>query len=470
MAQDSSPDLALVLLGLEERMEERRLGIGSAWFVALSDRLDAVLPLIPAEPLLPASNEAGNQAVAIVASPLVSQTPAETLQGDSRTVATQGVAVTAVPVAVPAAEALADASKAIAAQEALATHPAHASVSDRQESFYSGEYTGNEGVAVAAGLACNAVLALREQLEREGADDVKVQQLHRVHRHLQKLMTALLGAQAHDSDSAGWVVDVCLHARLVEANRCTAQAYDRVREIRKGCSPACQDLAKFAALAVRETLILQICCFVGTMSDTGFECALATAFNRQIGPELRSQLHLARNAICRLGRDVTVFHRAAPKKFSSQLHPDELNALFIAYSGCADSIGSASGTCRASQQAKRCSTTVGFVQGRVCYTIHLSDMTGKTKTVEYKFEDGQNDMKLENLKMEAKEFYGDNWLADNLVFLVSNVAVVHGGNQTKLYTDYDSLRKFCFVHSKEPGDSTLHVSVVLSDASAGLPV
>ena len=466
MAQDSSSDLALVLLDLEERMDEKI----SQQFVALSDRLDAVLPLIPAERLLAASNEAGNQAVAIVASPLVSQTPAETLQGDSRSVATQGVAVTALTVAVLAAEALADASSAIATQEALATHPAHESVSDRQESFYPGEYTGNEGIAVAAGLACNAASALREQLEREGADDEKVQQLHRVHRHLQKLVTALPGAQAHDSDSAGWVVYVCFHAWVVKANRCTAQAYDCVRKIRKGCSPACQDLAKFAVLAVRETLILQICCSVGTMSDIGFECTLETAFGRRLGPELRSQLHLARSAIGRLGRDVTAFQRAAPKIFSSQLHPDELSALFIAYSGCTDSIGSASGTCRASQHAKRCSTTVGFVQGRVCYTIHLSDMTGKTKTVEYKFEDGQNDMKLENLKMEAKEFYGDNWLADNLVFLVSNVSVVHGGNQTKLYTDYDSLRKFCFVHSKEPGDSTLHVSVVLSNASACLPV
>ena len=74
MAQDSSSDLALVLLDLEERMDEEI----SQQFVALSDRFDAVLPLIPAERLLAASNEAGNQAVAILASPLVSQTPAET--------------------------------------------------------------------------------------------------------------------------------------------------------------------------------------------------------------------------------------------------------------------------------------------------------------------------------------------------------------------------------------------------------
>jgi hypothetical protein len=249
-----------------------------------------------------------------------------------------------------------------------------------------------------------------------------------------------------------------------------AQAYDFVREIRKACSPSCQDVAKFAALAVRETLILQICCSVGTMTDIGFENALETAFSRQLGPEMRSQLHLARSAICRLGRDVTVFHRAAPKIFSSQLHPDELNALFMAYSGCTDSIGSVSGNCRISQQPKGCLTTCCFVQGKVCYTIHLSDMTGKTKTVQYKFEDGKNDITLGNLKMEAKELYGDNWVADNLVFLVGNVAVVHGGNQKNVYTDYDSLRKFCFEHSKKSGDSTLHVSVVLSNASAGFTV
>jgi len=114
--------------------------------------------------------------------------------------------------------------------------------------------------------------------------------------------------------------------------------------------------------------------------------------------------------------------------------------------------------------------TFGFVQGKVCYTIHLSDITGKTKTVEYKFEDGQDDSTLGNLKMEAKELYGDNWVADNLVFVVGNVAVVHGRNQKNVYTDYDSLRKFCFDHSKEPGDSTLYVSVVLSNEPAGLSV
>ena len=97
-------------------------------------------------------------------------------------------------------------------------------------------------------------------------------------------------------------------------------------------------------------------------------------------------------------------------------------------------------------------------------------MTGKTKTVDYKFEDGQNDITLGNLKNKAKELFGDNWVADDLVFLVGDVAVVHGRNQKNVYTDYDSLRKFCFEHSKEPGDSTLHVGVVLSTEPAGVSV
>ena len=454
MAQISSADLAAALLGLEERIDEKV----NQQFVVLSDRLDAVLAVIPAEQWLAVGKEAGNQAVAILASSTLSQTPARTMQEGSRTVATQGVAVTALTVAVLAAEALADASSAIATQEALVTHPADALVSDCQESFCPGEYTGHEGVAVAAGLSCNAVLALRKQLEREGADDETLQKLHRVHRHLQKPMAALPAAQAHDS---GTVAPTTLPV---------AQAYDFVQEIRKACSPSCQSLAKFAALAVRETLILQMCCSVGTMTDIGFEHALETAFGRQLGPEMRSQLHLARSAICRLGRDVTILHRAAPKIFSSPLQTDELNALFIAYAGCTDSISSACGKSRISQQAKKRLSTGRFVQGKVCYTIHLSDMTGKTKTVEYKFEDGKNDITLGNLKMEAKELYGDNWVADSLVFVVGNVAVVHGGNRKNEYTDYDSLRKFCFEHSEKSGDSTLHVSVVLSNASAGFTV
>ena len=70
------------------------------------------------------------------------------------------------------------------------------------------------------------------------------------------------------------------------------------------------------------------------MSDIGFESALEHAFERQLGPEFRSQLHLARSAICKLGRSRTVFERAAPKIYSSTLNPEELQTLFTVYHAC----------------------------------------------------------------------------------------------------------------------------------------
>ncbi len=162
------------------------------------------------------------------------------------------------------------------------------------------------GSALAANLAHNVVLVFCQQLEREGAPDAE------------KLQIAL---------------DLLQQPPLLSA-QITAQAYNLVREVRKSCAPSCEELAKFAALATREVLVLHICCTSGSMSDIGFETALEHAFERELGPEFRSQLHFARSAICRLGRNRTVFERAAPKIFSSTLSSEELQALFTAYAEC----------------------------------------------------------------------------------------------------------------------------------------
>ena len=95
-----------------------------------------------------------------------------------------------------------------------------------------------------------------------------------------------------------------------------AQAYDKAREVRKICPPKLEEVGKNAALVVREVLVLCICCSAGCLSDAGFESALEQAFGgrrRPLSPELRSQLHLARSAICRIGRDRVLFDRRAPK-------------------------------------------------------------------------------------------------------------------------------------------------------------
>ena len=118
-----------------------------------------------------------------------------------------------------------------------------------------------------------------------------------------------------------------------------AQAYDLVRDVRKNCrGEDCEELGKFAQLAVREVLILQMCSPGGWLSDIGFENILEKVFVRQLCPEVRSQMHMARNAICRLGRDRMVFDRAAPKIPTSALPHVEMEALFAAYVECTNSL------------------------------------------------------------------------------------------------------------------------------------
>jgi hypothetical protein len=127
-----------------------------------------------------------------------------------------------------------------------------------------------------------------------------------------------------------------------------AQAYDKAREVRQSCGHDCppgpakelEELGKAAALVVREVLVLEICCRAGSLSDVAFEAALEQAFQRQLLPELRSQLHGARSAICRMGRDRFLFERQAREKvYGPEVTAAELNELFPAYADCAVSVG-----------------------------------------------------------------------------------------------------------------------------------
>ena len=94
------------------------------------------------------------------------------------------------------------------------------------------------------------------------------------------------------------------------------------------------NLAKSASLAVREVLVVQICCSFFSMHDIVFETCLELSFGRQLESELRSQLLLARASICRLGGSRSLFDQAAPKIFSTELSPEELDELFGAYQDC----------------------------------------------------------------------------------------------------------------------------------------
>ncbi len=85
--------------------------------------------------------------------------------------------------------------------------------------------------------------------------------------------------------------------------------------------------------ALREALILQICAPIGRLTDIGFEAIIHDLFGessrscRMMCPSAlnrrKSEMHLARGAIGRLGREWDVFEKAAPKLFSFEGKPDE---------------------------------------------------------------------------------------------------------------------------------------------------
>ena len=162
------------------------------------------------------------------------------------------------------------------------------------------------GLALAVSLARNVALDFLQQVDTQG-----VWRRTRVAVQLD-LAIDLLYEPLLDRPVRPW-----LSAQIL------AQGYDMVRDVRKSCAPSCQRLGKFAALAIQECLVLHICCNAGSMSDIDFESALEHAFEKQLEPKFHSELHLARNAICQLGRSPTVFERVAPKVYCSTLNYEE---------------------------------------------------------------------------------------------------------------------------------------------------
>jgi hypothetical protein len=347
MQQDNPANFTTFLFAFEEKMGaelrsiSHRLDGMDAELRSISHRLDgaAVLDAPPTTPVtsppgIPAhAGAAGTREERLLASLLACRPgisidtggttaaasharPAQPLVEDERPQgapcfehagATQSEAVSALT----AAAALGDAVSAIATQEALAAHPAHGALSlvDPGRGPEPCERAGQAGVVVAARLARRLGLALSEQLGREaGWEEQNLQHLDDAQRHLLQTPLTVFAF---------------------------AKAYDCVREVRQSCSPTCEDTSKWVALAVREVLILQICISTAgsLLTEIGFEAALGTAFARPLGPKLRSQLHLAHNTICRLGRDRADFDRKAPKMFncSGLLTTEEWLALFSTY-------------------------------------------------------------------------------------------------------------------------------------------
>ena len=66
--------------------------------------------------------------------------------------------------------------------------------------------------------------------------------------------------------------------------------------------------------------------------DVGFEIALERAFQHQLSAEMRSQLHLGRSSIARIGRDWELFARQAPKVYDAPVSEEELRSVWPLYS------------------------------------------------------------------------------------------------------------------------------------------
>ena len=64
------------------------------------------------------------------------------------------------------------------------------------------------------------------------------------------------------------------YLQLPSSVKRSAKAYNLVMDVRnfsKNCSPQCEVLSKNAAMAIRDALVLQICCGVGSMSYVCFD-------------------------------------------------------------------------------------------------------------------------------------------------------------------------------------------------------
>ena len=75
--------------------------------------------------------------------------------------------------------------------------------------------------------------------------------------------------------------------RLQNGRLSAAEAYDLVFEVRRSCDTTvagCDNLAKSASLAVREVLVLQMCCSSFRMPDSVFETCLERSFGGQLEP------------------------------------------------------------------------------------------------------------------------------------------------------------------------------------------
>ena len=165
-------------------------------------------------------------------------------------------------------------------------------------------------------------------------------------RHAVELAYAQVDSENMNCDNTDKLWDA--HAYLLPpfSTKSSAKAYNLVMDVRnlsKDCSKQCEALSKNAALAIRDALVLQICCGVDSMSYVCFGFAVETAFNiKNIKvfkdtcggqSDLDSQMHLSCKSIRTLARDRSSFDRNMEK--IGPMPAEDLKTLFAAYVRCA---------------------------------------------------------------------------------------------------------------------------------------
>ena len=158
-------------------------------------------------------------------------------------------------------------------------------------------------------------------------------------------MRALKEAQRNTSDA-----DLLQHLRSVgqktqePLGSSRMAGYDTLRSIHKGCvvcKPKQPCSIARAVVMLRDLLILTICTGHGPWDNdslkVALEDALAQGCNRQgLDKVEHSQLTLAFNKVLSLGKNRAGFDERvlSPNAYGPNLSQEEVNRLFVAYSGC----------------------------------------------------------------------------------------------------------------------------------------
>ena len=109
-----------------------------------------------------------------------------------------------------------------------------------------------------------------------------------------------------------------------------AEAYTMLLDARIATPQLCEKQCKAASIALRDLLVVHMCCVRGTMTREELDRAFDAAFQGALSSVRRSQFHLAAAAICSLASEAD-FTMQFEKKIQTRLSPEDSTALYDVY-------------------------------------------------------------------------------------------------------------------------------------------